>query len=82
MNRQNEQMMPLMEKVVPIMQEQNRTMAAALPVMERVPALLQTTSFLAAPIGGAIDRGRRVVERLPGRPATLPDRGSSVARRS
>jgi len=61
-------MMPLMEKALPVMEEQNRTMAAALPVMERVtPALLQTTGLLTAPIGGALDRVGRVVERLPGR---------------
>jgi len=70
MNRQNDAMMPLMEQIVPVMREQNRTMAAALPVIERLtPALLQATNFLAAPIGGAIDRMGRVVERLPRRPA-------------
>jgi hypothetical protein len=70
MDRQTQQMMPFMEKVLPVMQEQNRTMAAALPVLERItPALLQTTSMFTSPIGGAIDRVGRVVDRLPGRSA-------------
>jgi hypothetical protein len=68
MDRQTAAMMPMMEKALPLMTEGNRNMAAALPVMERIiPAVTQAT-FFTAPLGGAIDRVGRVVERLPRRP--------------
>jgi hypothetical protein len=66
MDRNTDTMIPLMEKTLPVMREANAGMAAALPVMRGIaPAMTQAT-LLTAPIGGAIGRVGRVVERLPG----------------